>query len=274
MQSSSEIPKCNFIDCSESSQHSHGTHYYDYCEYHRNGGIFGSGESYEQYQIIEQDFIDFIKVVPLEHNHFGVYSPVLRDIIIRTCVQIEIFFKEWGKQECSMKTDFPLLTKYNEIGKNGFRKKERNWTIKDYVVFENEFNNRWSAIHVMPLNEDIFPFEKWTKEKDSLWWWAIYNEIKHGGHKGKKNGTVHAALYTLAALFLMHCKNHNSLSYLKKFNLNNIIREGIDTVSVDSGDITTPLDSKKYLFKANHTSLSKIELVTQKQLKDHGKQRI
>ena len=66
--------------------------YLGFCEIHRRGGVFESGETYEQYQIIEQDFIDFIKIVPLniEDNH-KVYSPVLRDIIIRSCVQIELF---------------------------------------------------------------------------------------------------------------------------------------------------------------------------------------
>src|ERR1700757_956699 len=103
---------CQFIDCNEPlSQMS-----FDYCEYHREGGMFGDGESYEQYQIIEQDFIDFIKVVPLEEAHFKVHSPLLRDIIIRTCVQIEIFFKEWAKlhisEDSSSSHAKALLVKY------------------------------------------------------------------------------------------------------------------------------------------------------------------
>ena len=49
--------KCKHIECEELN-----APYLGLCAYHVQGGIFASGETYEQYQIIEQDFIDFIKI--------------------------------------------------------------------------------------------------------------------------------------------------------------------------------------------------------------------
>ena len=68
-----DIPKCKFLGC-EQPQKLQWKQYVAYCEYHENGGAFGSGESYEQYQIIEQDFIDFIKAVPLRISWFVPYA--------------------------------------------------------------------------------------------------------------------------------------------------------------------------------------------------------
>ena len=48
-----EKKTCFYIDCNEEVRQG-----FDCCDYCLNGGVFGSGETYEQYQIIEQDFID------------------------------------------------------------------------------------------------------------------------------------------------------------------------------------------------------------------------
>jgi len=124
-------PTCTFLGCKSRAKRIGGDEYWRYCHYN-NGGIFGSGESFEQYQIIEQDFLDFIKVVLLnEPNHLIAYSPVLRDIIIRCCVQIEVFFKEWGKFKCSEDPNFSLLKMYN---KNQKKEKHVYLYKKDFGV--------------------------------------------------------------------------------------------------------------------------------------------
>lgn len=33
---------------------------WNYCEFHNNGGVLGNGDTYDQYQIIEQDFIEIL----------------------------------------------------------------------------------------------------------------------------------------------------------------------------------------------------------------------
>ena len=258
MESEIENHKCTFLGCEESQKYEYGR-YWDYCKFHRNGGIFGSGESYEQYQIIEQDFIDFIKAVPLTADHFNVYSPILRDIIIRTCVQVEIFFKEWAKENCSENTNSPFWEKYNSP------KKEKSWSIKDYFYFNSQFD-KTASIHVMPLNQDIFPFNTWTSKEPPVWW-KVYNDIKHGGYLKNNQSNLENALNALGGLFLIHCTNHYSRSYLKKFNLSTVTNTGFNTIEFSQPDLTTPIDSKKYLFKLNtRYHSSRIKLVTEDEL--------
>lgn len=247
-----KIGTCCYLDCTETvmpSQIQLTLNSNVYCEYHSSGGIF-NGESYEQYQIIEQDFIDFIKVIPLAKEHFNVYSPILRDIIIRTCVQIEIFFKEWSKEYCSEYIkDNPLLDKYNSLHKDGTKRGVKSWSIGDYFTFKSKMEyNSDNVLHVMPTNIYIYPFETWTSEKNPPDWWVIYNSIKHEGSQKNKSYTLKVALTALGALYLLHCANDYSHSYLRKFKSNTISSDG-HTVSIIDRGFTTPIDSQKYLFK-------------------------
>ncbi len=260
---------CKWMDCDDDV----GMDGY-LCQYHQQGGMLGSGESYERYQIIEKDFIDFIRVVPLVDDHFDVYSPVLGDIIIRACVQVEIFFKEWGKWESMRAPNFPLLHKKY---KNGKLKSPKDWKINDFHFFYPVLSDLHSSIHVMPLDKDIYPFEDWDINT-APFWWSNYNSIKHDGHKKKKNANYKTALYALAGLFKLHCTNRYSSWYLSKFNFSYVQEEG-HRVRLRTNDITTPIDSKKYLFKANHSSSKRtIDLATisevQDMIKNIGRTRI
>jgi hypothetical protein len=244
MQQMEDKAKCKHIECPETNSLHSG-----YCLTHYRGGIFASGETYEQYQIIEEDFIDFIKIVPLniEENQ-KVYSPVLRDIIIRCCVQIELFFKEWTKFYCTHPSFENQLKLYNTIDKKtGLIKGARNWNFRDYYKLKENFI-KIRPIHVRELNIDIEPFKSWTSIEQIPEWWNVYNSIKHDGINSKKNVTLRIALESLAALFTLHCCNNHTRDYLKQYSsLTGTNKLGRVKLKFDL--ITTPLDSKRYLFK-------------------------
>ncbi|MBC7391668.1 MAG: hypothetical protein H7329_20910 [Opitutaceae bacterium] len=250
------IPKCEFLQCDQDA-HNFGDKYYNWCTYHKDGGIFGSGESYEQYQIIEEDFVNFIKYVPLTQDHFKVYSPILRDIILRSCVQIEIFFKEWSKELCSQENPpEDLFNKYNKKYKEGEKKGElkgvSGWKMEDYFIFKDKLHkDDRPVILVLPLNEKIYPFKDWTNEKSPIWW-NSYNEIKHDGHVTKKNANLEVALYALAGLFHLHVTHSDSKRYLLNYSQIKIDRKWSNLI-ISRAEITTPIDSKKFLFKAIST---------------------
>lgn len=251
---------CKHINCNEPKKQGG----WDYCHYHQERGPFGFGETYEQYQIIEQDFIDFIKVVPLEdRDHHSVHSPVLRDIILRTCSQIEIFFKEWGLFMISEGKNPELLESYNKKykGKIGG---ERNWNFGDYFSIKTQINN-FNGVYVRQLDEYIQPFKSWTNDTPPEWWNA-YNSIKHGGLNSKKESTLKNSLYAIAALFQLHCSNDYSRKYLQEFTTNRIIYS-VNDVYVHFNEISTPIDSKRFLFKYGADSSRKeLKLITDKRL--------
>ncbi|GHC66176.1 hypothetical protein [Ulvibacter litoralis] len=220
-----------------------------YCEFHSKGGVFGNGETYELYQIIEQDFIDFIKIIPInDPDHFKVHSPILQDIIVRSCVQIEFFFKEWAKYSYSKFVDSDLLEKYQKIKKStGLETGARAWNFIDYFPFL-KYEMISKKIYVRPLEKHIEPFKDWTNPKKTPNWWNVYNGIKHDGINTKKEANLKMALESLAALFLVHCNNKFSHAYLRQFTINQVMAKGTDFV-LKKEQISTPLDSKKYLFK-------------------------
>lgn len=235
--------KCAHIECESDSTIS------EYCDFHENGGYFQNGYTYEQYQIIEEDFLNFIKIIPInDDNHLKIYSPILRDIILRCCIQIEIFFKEWSKYDF----DSNLHNKYNETNKKtGKKKGSRNWKFDDYFPKKNKLVS--TILYVSPLDKNIEPFANWSQKLEGVdenipEWWDTYNGIKHDGVNYLKKATLKTALESLGALFLLHCNNHYTKGYLNQFRSNNIISRGYN-FSLKMGQITTPIDSKRYLFK-------------------------
>lgn len=230
--------ECKHLDCKETAE------FRNLCRFHLDGGVFGIGETYEQYQVIEEDFINFIKIIPLnDQRNMKICSPVLRDLIIRSCVQIEIFFKEWAKYECAAKEDIELFVSYNS-NKRGVR----NWTMKHYYHFNQYYSLSKAGTYVRDTNNNIYPFGSW-EEKSPPKWWEVYNSIKHGGLESKTECNLEIALECVSALFVLHCVNVYSRNYLEQFISISRFKKnsGIATITFDT--IKTPLDSKKYLFK-------------------------
>lgn len=114
--------KCAWHGCNQLAMQSE-ENVLEVCEYHRQGGIFGRGTLFEQYAIIEEDFLRILKYVPLDKANFKLVSPRFSDILIRCCVNIEIFFKEW--------TDH---IKYNETKFAIEIRKKKKKTINDFCV--------------------------------------------------------------------------------------------------------------------------------------------
>lgn len=244
--------KCKHVECEIE------TSYLGYCKFHFKGGIFNTGQTYQQYELIEKDFIDFIKVIPLnEDYHLKVYSPILWDIIIRCCVQIEVFLKEWSKFLISENPSLKLFENYYKTTKNKLPKKARNWNFGDYFeLFEAKYiKNR--PVYVRYLNSYIYPFKDWTSSKPDGQpiWWSTYNAIKHDGYNNIKKANLENALNVLAALFNLHCQNRFSKEYLKQFSALELTK---DKLSITG--IKTPLDSKQYLFKDPYSSNFTVKL--------------
>jgi len=234
-----EKTKCQHLDCKEISE------FEGLCRFHLDGGVLGIGETYEHYQVIEEDFINFLKIIPLsDERNMKVCSPVLRDLIIRSCVQIEIFFKEWAKYECATNNDIELSNLYNSPNNKGIR----NWNFKHYYYFQQKYFLKESGAHVRELNKNIFPFSFW-EEKTPPRWWNVYNSIKHGGLESKIESNLEITLECISALFILHCSNIYSRNYLSQFISISAFQKTFGKTKITFDRIKTPLDSKKYLFQ-------------------------
>lgn len=240
--------KCKHLDCTD-TVYSH-----DLCKFHIDGGVFGTGETYEQYQVLEEDFINFIKIIPLsDSRNMIVCSPVLRDLIIRCCVQIEIFFKEWAKFECAKDDTLELAHIYNKGGKG-----VRNWNIRHYHYFKNKYIDE-RALYIRELNIKTNPFSSWEVNAPPQWW-QVYNSIKHGGLNSGNECNLDNTLKSLSALFLLHCANNYSRRYLEQFNSIKAVQKTFGKIRINFDRIKTPLDSKKYLFQDVFGSARSLEI--------------
>lgn len=251
MENGNSDLKCRWFECAGTHDPSAKDLFFQYCEYHKNGGIF-SGESFDQYQIIEQDFIDFANSVPLASEHMEVHSPKLRDIIIRTCVQIEIFFKESAKNACG-NGYCPGLLEKTRTGKG--RESSRKWKFPDYLELFDSYFKHDRAVFVRQLNANIFPFDDWESTKEIPKWWNVYNSLKHSHHPDEKPYTYEIALNALAALFLLHCINTRSNRYL-----NNLMHPTVTLMSglaeLQEPLISSPFETRKFLFREGKRNLS------------------
>lgn len=243
--------KCAFIECNER----HDLKSDGYCDFHSNGGNIGSGETFEQYQIIENDFINYIKYVPLnDDKHLQVHSPILRDIILRSCVQIEQFLKEWALFYCSeYRTWAPLAQQkiwkdYIHKNKQGEEQRTKRWNICTYYLLKHSYFNDEKLIFVRPMNKCINPFEGWIDERTPPGWWNAYNIIKHGGKTSKSICNLENALLSLSALFYLHCVNEFSKNYLEKFSAFHVNKK-LDKIQLVYDSIKSPIDMKNYLFQ-------------------------
>jgi len=245
------VSKCSFVECDECHNLSNNGS----CEFHSNGGNLGSGETYEQYQIIENDFINYIRYVPLnEQNHLKVHSPILRDIILRSCVQIEQFLKEWALFFCSEYQTYPpffeekIWKDYNSKNKKDEIQKTRNWSIGTYYTLKVNYFKDEYLIFIRPMNKCINPFADWNDEKNPPNWWNAYNTIKHGGKTAKSLSNLENALLSLSALFYLHCVNEFSRKSLERFSTFHVNKK-FDKIELEYDSIKSPIDMKNYLFR-------------------------
>ena len=201
------------------------------CEFHRKGGIFSTGDLYEQYAIIEEDFINILKYIPLQEENFNVFSPRFSDILIRCCVAIEVYFREWLNHY-----EFSNNEKVQKI-----REKSKQ-NINDFcIAFSDRIKDCY--LKTRQLNTDVYPFKNWTEHCIPNWW-DTYNNIKHPSMENKNSASLEMALNALAALFLLHCEQTDSLTYLYKFSSTSLISRQWVRLNY----IKTPLESRRYLF--------------------------
>ena len=198
-------------------------------------GYFWSGASFDAYAIIEEDFLKILNVIPLESGTLNYYSPRFGDILLRVGSNVDIFFREWLRT--------PELNKDPRVKR--IKKKEYNIKIYQDIFYDNYLKDE--RVTVRQLSKDVIPFSRWT-DKSPPEWWTAHNEIKHDGYSNRQSATLKNALRGLAGLFVLHCANRYSFSYLK-----DIIRQPYAVTERKPGgiyyELCTPPDTGRYLFK-------------------------
>ncbi|UZE92482.1 MAG: hypothetical protein IB616_01330 [Methanosarcinales archaeon] len=154
--------------------------------------------AWEAYVSIEEDFRKFIYYVPLEREHFDVWSLYLGDLMLRVGSTVDSFFRNALYSPIMDSAD--NIKEIQEIRK----KHPDNINISDYrTIFEPFYQLSSESVHVLRTKDNVQPFSKFASGKSPNWWGA-YNNIKHDRFSNMKEATLGATLTALAGLFLLN----------------------------------------------------------------------
>src|SRR5208337_1886939 len=131
-------------------------------------GFLGDN-AWEQYTTLEEEFLRYLKYVPLDENHYNVWSLVLGDLLNNTGSVIDSFLK-----------NAIYFDQFNDIQNiEKCREDEKYHNMATYrTIFDNFYNLSNKEIFENKSWSKIIPFSNWTNNK-SPEWWKNYTDLKH-----------------------------------------------------------------------------------------------
>lgn len=161
-----------------------------------------SAMSWEQYLILERNFIEYLNYVPLSPSHYNVWSFQLGSLLIDIGSVVDSFFKN-----SIFSTRLDHLPEIQEIRKHNLKMP----VYRD--VFENFSGLSSKSVYELRNTKKLFPFEEWKMGK-APFWWDSYNKVKHDRFKNHQKATLKSTLYALCGLFLLNVVYYDTISYL------------------------------------------------------------
>ncbi len=196
----------------------------------------------EDYLLLEEEFLNFIKYVPLVENHNEVWSMKLANLLLLIGSSIDSFFKK------ALNYCLTVLTKeyyFNNHGKfhprffdfgkyqNQLRNDRTNMgTFRDIFKEFYEFSDE--PVYVLISKRTLKPFSQWSQGQ-SPDWWKVYRDLKHDRIKNREKCTLNITLNALAALFFLnayHVQSRKKLMEHRKV-INSNLNVGYLLVEMD-----------------------------------------
>jgi hypothetical protein len=155
--------------------------------------FFNSYLPWEHYNNLENDFLGYLKYVPLKEEHYNVWSPLLVDLLNNIGSLFDSFLKNavWSDSYKNIK-DIDTLRIPERPNMNLYR-----------TFFEKQHKFSQKTIYDLINLSQISPFSEW-KDDQSPGWWISYTSIKHDRLRNQEKATLKITLNALGALFLLH----------------------------------------------------------------------
>ena len=166
--------------------------------------------AWDEYKLLEENFIEYLRYVPLTSEHFKVWSLNLGDILIRTCSIIDSFFKR--AMFCSELNSVKRIGWYRSLD----GKQINMGTHRD--IFEDFYGLSSKKIIEIRKSNAFIPFSKWNSKKSPEWWDA-YNLVKHDRFYCKKKATLEATTNALSALFILNVIHLETMPLLVDYDI-------------------------------------------------------
>lgn len=213
----------------------------------------------EDYLWLEEEFLNFVKYVPLVDNHKEVWSMKLANLLLLIGSSIDSFLKN-SLQYCLN----ILIEEYSQEDNNNSQKLSEfeayqnqldsdNTNMRIFREVFNEFYNLSDEkVYVLSNKWELNPFNAWSENRSPKWW-DVYRKLKHNRIEHREKCTLEVTLNALGALFLLnitHVESRKKLMEQKKVIKSNLnIRYLIQNMD-EKGDMheINPILAKSYLF--------------------------
>lgn len=148
---------------------------------------------WKKYLYLESRVIETDYYVTISKENFKTFSNVYEELLISICSELESVFREWSGE---MSNDSNI----NSYVKKIIFKSEDN--------FDKEVSVFLCDLKVKPFSDLTFFLKeindfKYINTKNHLYWWYIYNKIKHDKVNYYKFANLENILNSLAALFIV-----------------------------------------------------------------------
>lgn len=158
---------------------------------------------WEVYLSLEDEFLNYIRYVPLVPNHENVWSYPLANLLNNVGSCIDSFFK--NAIYCESLDGFE--------GIQPIRDNEKKQNMKYYrEIFDAKYHLSGKKIFELQSLSPVCPFNKW-KENTAPIWWNDYTDIKHDRFRNKESATLNSTLEALGGLFLLFL-NHKETMFV------------------------------------------------------------
>lgn len=166
--------------------------------------------AWDEYKFLEEDFIEFLRYVPLTNEHEDVWSLYLGDLLIRIGSILDSFFRR--------AIFSPVLD--NAISISRYRAlNDLQINMGVYRELYDPFYNLSSKkIYELRTLEQLTPFLSWSSN-DSPYWWKNYNHVKHDRFKNKKEATLKSVLEALSGLFIINVIHLETMPVLVDYEI-------------------------------------------------------
>lgn len=141
----------------------------------------------EAYEAIENDLLNFLRIVPYEDQNKNTWSPKLVRILLDAGSLIDSIFRNASPVRVERTT--------------GKSVKRKDLTMTDFRrIFKQRFglSDLISLVYISPPIL-LQPFNRW--EHKSPAWWSDYNNIKHNRLKNTSLATINTTLNAVCGLF-------------------------------------------------------------------------